>query len=47
MANKLDKANPGQQIAMITQSLFSKTVKWTESNLSLAGGFAEYNENLE
>ena len=47
MANKLDKANPGQQIAMITQSLFSKTVKWPESNLSLARSFADYNENSE
>ena len=47
MANKLDKANPSQYIPMITQSLFSKTVKWTESNLSLARSFAEYNENLE
>ena len=42
MANKLDTANPGLEIASIKQSLFHKTVKWTESNSSLVRSFADY-----
>ena len=47
MANELEKANPALQIARITHSLFSKTVKWAESNLSLRRSFADYRQSLE
>ena len=47
MAYESDKPNPGLQIARITHSLFSKTVKWAESNLSLRRSFADYRQSLE